>query len=89
MVRCIDYSLAGWSETRKNMIGNLVRKISEEDVETLKMNKGCEHVCVPCKCSSKSDFRAGEMAQRLRALTVLPEVQSSNSSNHMVAHNHL
>jgi len=32
---------------------------------------------------------AGEMAQRLRALTVLPEVLSSNPSNHMVAHNHL
>ncbi|KRX31493.1 hypothetical protein T09_14824 [Trichinella sp. T9] len=29
------------------------------------------------------------MAQQLRALTVLPKVLSSNSSNHMVAHNHL
>jgi hypothetical protein len=32
---------------------------------------------------------AGEMAQWLRALTSLPEVLSSNPSNHMVAHNHL
>jgi hypothetical protein len=32
---------------------------------------------------------AREMAQWLRALTVLPEVLSSNPSNHMVAHNHL
>jgi hypothetical protein len=32
---------------------------------------------------------AGEMAQQLRTLTVLPEVMSSNPSNHMVAHNHL
>jgi hypothetical protein len=31
----------------------------------------------------------GEMAQQLRALTVLPEVLSSIPSNHMVAHNHL
>jgi hypothetical protein len=31
---------------------------------------------------------AGEMAQQLRALTVLPEVLSSNPNNHMVAHNH-
>jgi hypothetical protein len=31
----------------------------------------------------------GEMAQRLRALTVLPEVLSSNPSNHMVAHSNL
>jgi hypothetical protein len=33
--------------------------------------------------------RAGEMAQRLRALTALPEVLSLIPSNHMVAHNHL
>jgi hypothetical protein len=32
---------------------------------------------------------AREMAQQLRALTVLPEVLSSISSNHMVAHTHL
>jgi hypothetical protein len=38
-----------------------------------------------CKCF----YGAGEMAQRLRALTALPEVLSSNPSNHMVAYNHL
>jgi hypothetical protein len=32
---------------------------------------------------------AGEMAQWLRALTALLKVLSSNTSNHMVAHNHL
>jgi hypothetical protein len=32
---------------------------------------------------------AGEMAQRLRVLTDLPNVLSSNPTNHMVAHNHL
>ncbi|ERE81263.1 M-phase inducer phosphatase 3-like protein [Cricetulus griseus] len=32
---------------------------------------------------------AGEMAQRLRAPTALPEVLSSIPSNHMVTHNHL
>jgi hypothetical protein len=31
---------------------------------------------------------AGEMAQWLRALTALPEVLSSNPSNHMVTHYH-
>jgi hypothetical protein len=31
---------------------------------------------------------AGEMAQRLRTLTVLPKVLSSNPSNHMVALNY-
>ena len=35
----------------------------------------------------EGDWRAGEMAQRLRALTTLPKVLSSNP-NHMVAHNH-
>jgi hypothetical protein len=33
-------------------------------------------------------IRAGEMAQRVRALTALLKVMSSNPSNHMVAHNH-
>jgi hypothetical protein len=32
--------------------------------------------------------QAEEMAQRVRALTVLSKVLSSNPSNHMVAHNH-
>jgi hypothetical protein len=36
----------------------------------------------------KDCTRAGEMAQRLRALTALPEVLSSNPSNHMVVHIH-
>jgi hypothetical protein len=31
----------------------------------------------------------GEMSQRIKALTVLQKVLSSNPSNHMVAHNHL
>ena len=35
---------------------------------------------------SKGD---GEMAERLRALTALPEDLNSIPSNHMVAHNHL
>jgi hypothetical protein len=34
-------------------------------------------------------YGAGEMAQRLRALTALAEVLSSIPSNHMVAHSHL
>jgi hypothetical protein len=32
---------------------------------------------------------AEEMAQRLRALTALPEVLSSIPSNHVLVHNHL
>ena len=34
-------------------------------------------------------FWAGEMAQKLRALSALSEVLSSVPSNYMVAHNHL
>jgi hypothetical protein len=41
------------------------------------------------KKTKQKNEGAGEMAQRLRALTALPEVLSSNPSNHMVAHNHL
>jgi hypothetical protein len=37
----------------------------------------------------KKNLGAGEMAQRLRALTVLLGVLSSNPSIHVVAHNHL
>jgi hypothetical protein len=39
--------------------------------------------------SSQAIYRAGEIAQQLRALTTLPKVLSSNPSNHMMAHNHL
>jgi hypothetical protein len=39
--------------------------------------------------SLKLNSGVGEMVQRLRALTVLLKVLSSNLSNHMVAHNHL
>jgi hypothetical protein len=34
-------------------------------------------------------WRTGEMAQRLRAPTALPEALSSISSNHKMADNHL
>uniref|UniRef100_A0ABK0LC19 Large ribosomal subunit protein uL29 n=1 Tax=Rattus norvegicus TaxID=10116 RepID=A0ABK0LC19_RAT len=40
-------------------------------------------------CQEKNNHGAGEMAQRLRALTAPPEVLSSNPSNHMVAPNRL
>jgi hypothetical protein len=41
------------------------------------------------KKKKKISKGAGDMAQQLRALTVLPEVLSSIPSNHMVAHSHL
>ena len=36
----------------------------------------------------KTQVGAGEMAQRVRALTALPKVLGSGPGNHMVAHNH-
>jgi hypothetical protein len=39
--------------------------------------------------AKRNKRRAGEMAQRLRALAALPEILSSSPSNHEVAHNHL
>ena len=47
-----------------------------------------------CQLSHKTVYlikkfrRAGEVAQRLRVLTTLLKVLSSNPRNHMVAHNH-
>jgi len=56
--------------------------VSEDSYSVLIYNK-----IKPLK--KKIKIGAGEMAQRLRALTLLPEVLSSNPSNHMVAHDHL
>ena len=39
--------------------------------------------------TTKPGIGAGEMARRVRALTALPKILSSNPSNYMVAHNHL
>ena len=39
--------------------------------------------------ATKTNSRAGEMAQWLRALAAAPEVRSSIPSTHTVAHNHL
>jgi hypothetical protein len=44
---------------------------------------------LPSKLKGGGGVGAGDMAQRLRALTALPKILSSNPSNHMVAHNHL
>ena len=61
----------------------LLKKEFEKDIKTWKY--------LPWSwMDSKSDhLRAREMAQWLRALTVLPEVLSAIPSNHMVAHNYL
>jgi hypothetical protein len=45
--------------------------------------------CQPDPSQLCCHLGAGKMAQRLRALTALPEVLSSIPSNHMVAHNHM
>jgi hypothetical protein len=53
------------------------------------MDRICRVIVTKWIFKKKTQEGAGEMAQWLRALTVLPEVLSSNPSNHMVAHNHL
>jgi hypothetical protein len=53
----------------------------------------CKYTMHPVTTDEKEAYnmkeKAGEVAQRLRALTALPEVLSSIPSNHMVAQNHL
>jgi hypothetical protein len=44
---------------------------------------------VMCKDHQQEISQAGGVAQQLRALTALPEVPSSNPSNHMVAHSQI
>ena len=44
---------------------------------------------IPQATASMEDGWTGVMAQWLKAPTALPEVLSSNPSNHMLAHNHL
>ena len=46
-----------------------------------------KYLCKPYGKLGEGGRGAGEMAQRVRALTALPKILSSNPSNHMVAHN--
>jgi hypothetical protein len=62
-------------------------KLTESNLQTcFKMLK---KFCTDVNVYKNEYFRAGEMAQRVRALTALPKVLNSIPSNHMVAHNHL
>jgi hypothetical protein len=56
---------------------------NQTNKQTKKKNKNKK------KKRKKKKNWTGEMAQRLRALTDLPEVLSSNPSKHMMAHNRL
>ena len=47
------------------------------------------HLLIEIASEIKIYYRAGEMAQGLRALTALPEDPSSIPNNHMLAHSHL
>jgi hypothetical protein len=52
------------------------------EVDTVLISNEVDTWCIAYRKPSQ----AGDMAQWLRALTALPEVLSSNPSNHMVAH---
>ncbi|EDL78366.1 rCG31757 [Rattus norvegicus] len=84
--------------TGKNPISvRSVEKLLLSPQDFLHMYKGCMQVMWEILHDffkydwtfKNSHWRAGEMAQWLRALTAFPEVLSSIPSNHMVAHNHL
>jgi hypothetical protein len=64
-------------------------KLRQEDCFDFKTNPGCIVRSYLKQNEQKLPNRAGEMAQWLRALTALLKILSSNSSNHMMAHNHL
>jgi hypothetical protein len=59
------------------------------DIFTNKYCKRTESLLNKCKRWIFKGGGAGEIAQRLRALTALPTVLSLIPSNHMVAHNYL
>jgi hypothetical protein len=49
----------------------------------------CDAIKTPTSCRIKNNKEGGgEMAQRLRAVSDLPEVLSSIPSNHMVTYSH-
>jgi hypothetical protein len=52
------------------------------------IEKKISQICMLACVYIRECLRAGEMAQWLRGLTALLKVPSSNSSNHLVAHNH-
>jgi hypothetical protein len=65
-----------------------------ENNSKLMCEKLKDKMLFPCDLVKESQNKktwtgAAEMDQGLTALTALPEILSSNSSNHMVAHNHL
>jgi hypothetical protein len=70
------------SRTARAIQRNPVSKTKQNKTKQKNKNKN-KKKSICCCCG------AGAMAQRLRALTALLEVLSSNPSNHMVAHNHL
>jgi hypothetical protein len=71
---------------------SLVYKVSSRTARATQRNpvsKNKQNKTKQNKTKTVFPWGPGEMAQWLRELTALPEVLSSISSNHMVAHNHL
>ena len=75
---------AGWSLSSKQF--GLLSEFQDSQSYTEKL--GLEKRKSSSNNFKKQARRAGEMAQRLRALTALLKVLSSNPNNHLVAHNH-
>jgi hypothetical protein len=89
--------LGGRGRWTSEFEASLVYKVSSRTARATQRNP------VSKKTTTKKEFKsytvksclkkkikrgAGEMAQRVRALTALPKILRLNPSNHMVTHNH-
>jgi uncharacterized coiled-coil protein SlyX len=66
---------------------SITNRIQEIEERISGAEDSIENIDTTVKENTK--IRAGEMAQWLKALTVLPKVLSSIPRNHVVSHNHL
>jgi hypothetical protein len=77
----------------KAPLGNSNQDFADIWMRKVRAREGVINKVSPCSAIAidclKANLWTGEMAQWLRALTALLKVLNSNSSNHMMAHNHL
>ena len=82
-------SQSSWLHSEsEGSLGYICEKLSQKNKNKNK-NKNKKKKPTVCVSLRQSHSGAGEMAQRLRALTAFLEVLSSIPRHHMVAHNHL
>ena len=83
-------SWLSWSDLGISVISLLRVFIMCIYYQYLFLGTHCKLYATPTNCTTipflKGDIRAGEMAQQVRALALLPQEHSSIPSNHMCAH---